>query len=188
MTYRAIAGRGDPIRYPDGISALLRYYAASSDNRLPRLGTTYSSEIKRNSWSFKIGPICCPETSVKDYHSTLRNIAERFRTHQHCGLCVSLQTYAVPTTGCFMWIPLCGTATSSELYFLLGSIKFPFSNWSHSHNWEYISALIKQKNASVFLCTVFRATLILADPDDVRITLNLHLQVVYWLLGTQLTA
>jgi hypothetical protein len=31
----------------------------------------------------KMGPIRCPETSVKDYHSTLRNIPEERRSHQH---------------------------------------------------------------------------------------------------------
>jgi hypothetical protein len=30
-------------------------------------------------------PIRCPETSVKDYHSTLRNIPEERRAHQHRG-------------------------------------------------------------------------------------------------------
>jgi hypothetical protein len=32
------------------------------------------------SWSFKMGPIRCPETSVKWYHSTLRNITEEHRS------------------------------------------------------------------------------------------------------------
>jgi hypothetical protein len=30
-----------------------------------------------------MGPIRCPETSVKDYHSTLRNTPEERRSHQH---------------------------------------------------------------------------------------------------------
>jgi hypothetical protein len=33
----------------------------------------------------KIGPIRCPETSVKSYHSTLRNTPEERTSHQHCG-------------------------------------------------------------------------------------------------------
>jgi hypothetical protein len=33
----------------------------------------------------KMGPIHCPKTSVKDYHSTLHNIPEERRSHQHCG-------------------------------------------------------------------------------------------------------
>jgi hypothetical protein len=32
-----------------------------------------------------MGPIRCPETSVKDYHSTLRNIQEDRRSHHHRG-------------------------------------------------------------------------------------------------------
>ena len=33
----------------------------------------------------KMGPIGCPETSVKYYHSTLRNIPEERISHQHRG-------------------------------------------------------------------------------------------------------
>jgi hypothetical protein len=32
-----------------------------------------------------MGPICCPETSVKDYHSTLPNTSEERRSQQHRG-------------------------------------------------------------------------------------------------------
>jgi hypothetical protein len=34
------------------------------------------------SWPFKMGPIRCPETSIKDYHSTLRNVPEERRSPQ----------------------------------------------------------------------------------------------------------
>jgi hypothetical protein len=37
------------------------------------------------SWSLKMGPIRWPETSVNDYHSTLRNTPEERRSHQHRG-------------------------------------------------------------------------------------------------------
>jgi hypothetical protein len=37
------------------------------------------------SWPLKMGPIRCPETSVKEYHSTLRNIPEKRTSHQHLG-------------------------------------------------------------------------------------------------------
>jgi hypothetical protein len=33
----------------------------------------------------KMGPIRCPETSVNNYHTTLCNIAEERRSHQHRG-------------------------------------------------------------------------------------------------------
>jgi hypothetical protein len=59
-----------------------------------RFGTTYRSHLQGQrssrrvtkswtSWPFKMGPIRCPETSVKDYHSKLRNIPEERRHFQH---------------------------------------------------------------------------------------------------------
>jgi hypothetical protein len=50
------------------ICALLGYYAAPNANPLP----TFRDNI---------GPIRCPETSVKDYHSALRNILEGRKSH-----------------------------------------------------------------------------------------------------------
>jgi hypothetical protein len=38
-----------------------------------------------NSWPLKMGPIPCPETSVKYYHMMLRNIPEERRSQQHRG-------------------------------------------------------------------------------------------------------
>jgi len=32
-------------------------------------------------WSLIMGPIGCPKTLVKNYHSTLRNISEELRSH-----------------------------------------------------------------------------------------------------------
>jgi hypothetical protein len=51
------------------------------------LGTTYRSHRQGSctSWPLKMGPIYCPETSVKDYHSTLRNTPEERRSHQYRG-------------------------------------------------------------------------------------------------------
>jgi hypothetical protein len=40
---------------------------------------------KWTSWPLRMGPICCPETSVKDYHSTLRYTPEERKSHQHRG-------------------------------------------------------------------------------------------------------
>jgi hypothetical protein len=45
-----------------------------------RFGTIY-----RFHWSLKMGRIRCPETSVKDYQSTLRKIPEERRFHQRRG-------------------------------------------------------------------------------------------------------
>jgi hypothetical protein len=70
-----------------GICAFLRYYAASSGNPLQTFRNNISVPSSRipMSWtssSFKMGPIHCPETSVKDYHSTLSNTPEERKSHQ----------------------------------------------------------------------------------------------------------
>ena len=67
-----------------------------------------------------MGPIGCPETSVKYYHSTLRNIPEERRSHEpmnkldvsctepsafklrHCGHTVSVLSSSVPKSGIFI--------------------------------------------------------------------------------------
>ena len=53
--------------YVDGICALLGYYAAYAGNPL-LFGDNLSV--------LEVRPIGCPETSVKDYHQTRRNIPE----------------------------------------------------------------------------------------------------------------
>jgi hypothetical protein len=64
------------------------YYAASSGNHLPtfRDNVSVPSSRAKTSWPFswllKMGRICCPETSVKDYHSTLRYIQKERGYHQ----------------------------------------------------------------------------------------------------------
>jgi hypothetical protein len=56
-----------------------------------RFGTNYWSHIQRPriprriSWPLNIWPIVCPETSVSNYHYTLRNIPEERRTYLHHG-------------------------------------------------------------------------------------------------------
>ena len=44
-----------------------------------RFGTTYRSHLQG------MGPIGCPETSVRNYHSTLRKITKELRSHVHRG-------------------------------------------------------------------------------------------------------
>jgi len=59
--------------------ALLGYYAGSSGNFLPIFRNNLSvQESKRilDSWSLRMGPIGCPETSVQNYHYSLRNTPE----------------------------------------------------------------------------------------------------------------
>jgi len=40
-------------------------------------------EIQEERWPLRMGPIRCPETSVGNYHSRLRNIPEERRSHLH---------------------------------------------------------------------------------------------------------
>jgi hypothetical protein len=68
------------------ICALLGYYAALSRNSVPTFRYNLSlpySRVKKS--KKKIGPLGCPETSVQNYHSTLRNNAEERRSHLHLG-------------------------------------------------------------------------------------------------------
>jgi hypothetical protein len=59
-----------------------------------RFGSTYRSHLQGSrsprrklaswtSWSLKMRTICCLETSVMNYHSTLRNIPEEHRSDLH---------------------------------------------------------------------------------------------------------
>jgi hypothetical protein len=76
------------IRIVDKTCAVLGYHAASSVNALPTFRDNVSVPYSRGkngfsswtSWPLKTGPIGCPETSVQNYHSTLRNIPEERRS------------------------------------------------------------------------------------------------------------
>jgi hypothetical protein len=48
----------------------------------PAYLSVLSSSVK-NSWALKMGQICCPETSIQNYHSRLRNISEERRYPLH---------------------------------------------------------------------------------------------------------
>jgi hypothetical protein len=84
------------------ICAVRACYAAWSGNPLLMCWDNISvpsSRVKKSSWTFcllKVGPIHCSKMSVKDYHSTLHNIPEECRSHQHLGR--SLKSKAV--AGC----------------------------------------------------------------------------------------
>jgi len=54
---------------------LLRYYAASSGNSLQTFRDNLSAP------SLKMEKICCPETSVRNYHYSLRNKPEELSSH-----------------------------------------------------------------------------------------------------------
>jgi hypothetical protein len=63
--------------------ALLGYYTAPSGNTLPTFRDNLSVPSSRVKKSLNIGGIGCPETSVKDCHSMLRNVPEECRCHRH---------------------------------------------------------------------------------------------------------
>jgi hypothetical protein len=76
----------------DDICALLGYYAALSGNSLPTLRDNLAVPSSRVGKS-KIGPIRCPETSVKSYHSRLRNIPEKRRSQLQNAIKLSLSYF-----------------------------------------------------------------------------------------------
>jgi hypothetical protein len=64
-----------------------------------RFGTTYRSHLQgsrspRRNDPLKMGQIRCPETSVKDYHSTMHNTAEGRSSEQEPGLQKYVHTVA----------------------------------------------------------------------------------------------
>jgi hypothetical protein len=69
------------VRNVHEICALLRYYAVSNGNPLPTFRDNVSVPSSRVKKSKKIGPIGCPETSLKGYHSTVRNNPEESRSY-----------------------------------------------------------------------------------------------------------
>jgi hypothetical protein len=79
--------------------AILGYYSAPSGNPLPTFRDNLSvpfSRVKKakqkkleTSWSLKMGPMGCPKMSVKDYHSTLRNIREEHRSQSYISYLLS---------------------------------------------------------------------------------------------------
>jgi hypothetical protein len=81
---------------------VLGYYAASCGNCLPTFRDSvshhtfcYPTVLSRiyviglhcysDSWPMRMGLIRCPKTSVNSYHTTLCNIPEDRRFHQHRG-------------------------------------------------------------------------------------------------------
>jgi len=65
------------------IFALLECYAASSDNSWPtfRYKLSAPNSRVRQSRHWKMGPKVCPETSVRNYHDSLRNNPEERSSH-----------------------------------------------------------------------------------------------------------
>jgi len=103
--------------------ALLGYYAASSGNFLPTFQDTLwfpSLEVEKTkglySWSLKIEPIGCPETSVISYHYCLRNNPEE-RSSQTILVFDLPQSVLFCFLSCLSWWPTgvaTGVATSTR--------------------------------------------------------------------------
>ena len=69
---------------------VLHYYAACSGNSLP----TFRSHLLRF-FTLKMGPICCPETQVRNYYNMQRNNQRERSSHWfHC--CISQTVYFKP--------------------------------------------------------------------------------------------
>ena len=67
--------------------SLLGYYARLRGSSVPTFRDNLSVPFQGSwtSWPLNMRPTRCPETSVQNYHSTLRNIPEEFRSHLHRG-------------------------------------------------------------------------------------------------------
>jgi hypothetical protein len=72
-------------------------FAAYISSHLPAFRETYGSLLERSwtSWPWNMGLLVCPERSVNNYQSTLRNVPEERRSHLRSD--ESLKSY----TGCF---------------------------------------------------------------------------------------
>jgi hypothetical protein len=53
-------------------------------------------------WLLKMGPICCPETSVRNYHSTLRKTPWERTSHSHSGRSLSSRSEGQSAPTCFV--------------------------------------------------------------------------------------
>ena len=60
----------------DEICGLLRFYTASCGTCMPTFRDNVSVSSSRVKCPSRMGPIRCPETSVKNYHTTPRNTPE----------------------------------------------------------------------------------------------------------------
>jgi hypothetical protein len=68
-------------REVDEICAVLSYYADSSGNFLPMFRDN-RSHLQGSGIQLKMGTVGCPETSVRNYHYSLRNKSEERSSHE----------------------------------------------------------------------------------------------------------
>jgi hypothetical protein len=124
-------------REVDEIYALLGYYAAHISNSLPTFRgnvSVPSSKVKKYkmNWPLKIGQMSCVETTVRNYHYTLRNISEEERYHSSTNIvigtvaCVPIHhttnvLHAVEKFSIIMRLGIRGTSFTSR--FLYAKVK-----------------------------------------------------------------
>jgi hypothetical protein len=68
------------VPWPPVSSATGSYPRSDEFNIILSFQSSRVKKSKKTSWPFKMGPISYPETSVHNYHSTLRNIPEERRS------------------------------------------------------------------------------------------------------------
>jgi hypothetical protein len=118
------------------------------------------SPFRQSSWNacpLKMGPIGCPETSVRNYHSTLCKIPKESRSHLHCK--GSLQSRIIRQLTCI--------TTPKEKYFCP-------SCWTDTHVDQKVSVHLmisnKQKKMAIteYIRNVDRAILNMVFENTVR--------------------
>jgi len=67
-----------------------------------RFGTTYRSRLQGS--RIQTGPICCPETSVRYYHSSLRNNPEERSSHLLSGTSLKSATSIIRVMLCYVML------------------------------------------------------------------------------------
>jgi hypothetical protein len=65
--------------------AATRKFQDITDKTMQGVSALFKGQEVQTSWPLKMGPIGCPETSVQNCHSTLRNIPKEGRPHLHRG-------------------------------------------------------------------------------------------------------
>jgi hypothetical protein len=119
LTYGITHGTKN-IKSCDENYALLRYNATSSGNPLPTFRDNVSvppSRVGKSSWHLKMGPVCCPETSVTNEHST-----QEHRSHQYRAGSLKSQNACDVTF-------VCGVLTASRVIASILSRSQNYEKW-----------------------------------------------------------
>jgi hypothetical protein len=91
--------------------SFLRYHPKYWDLRSLRLYSAWP----RTYWTLKIKPIAWPETSVQNYHCTLRNDPEERRSHLHRSGSLKSRTLHIDRLITLVWSPMADAGTRAVL-------------------------------------------------------------------------